>query len=843
MDRQANNPREAKLRVSALIGTWVERTGYTRKNLAALAGLPEYNLFYKAYLDTTRPVSRDANYALGVIRAVTEHLPQERRATAGEVWRFLVETRFPHERIGEIAALFTPGEWEAASGQRASGKAQHSSAPALSEALTERLVQLEDALRRLGAGASEEEILAAATARLATMPDVAPAPAPLPVPHRMPFAPGRLFTGREEELSVLVRLLRAQQVGEAVAITGIGGIGKTSLASEVVHRLGRYFAGGVFWLSFAEPAQIPREMTVCGESGLVQHPGWATLTPEERVRLVSLAFQEPTPRLLIFDNCEEEAVLQQWRPTTGGCRVLLTSRHARWSRSLGVTTLALAELDQETSVTLLRRYRPELSASDEHLRAIARELGGLPLALHLAGSFLEVYQSDPVLGDPARLLNDLQTPGLLAHAALQGVDVAGTTTRHELHLGRTFAVSLERLDPRIERDTLARALLVRAACLAPGEPFPVEVLLTAANAADEGRPAVRRLIALGLLSESAEALRVHRLIQAFTRSTLDMGGAVEAVCRAIASLTERAYEQRDIPGARRLLAHALHLVNGQEPADPAAVELWNAVPFLLDMAGDLAGGVPYLERAHARLLSLGALETPLGGEVLNNLATWRHALGEGEEALPLHLQALAIRQRLFAPDSLTIAESHANIGDILCEQQDFEGARDHYEQALEIGLKSGGPTHNTTLVVRGQLALLHYHQRQFAQARDAHTELFQLHVATYGPDDPRTAIVRNNYAMALFQLGEVGEARRELDQGIAVLRNTLGDDHAETLRGRLNAARASVRLRAYQQAADELPSVISSLALVYGEESPITQLARDTLAEAEERLRGEGSSA
>ncbi|MBK9051611.1 MAG: hypothetical protein IPL78_12030 [Chloroflexi bacterium] len=124
------------------------------------------------------------------------------------------------------------------------------------------------------------------------------------------------------------------------------------------------------------------------------------------------AWQEAIPRLLLFDNCEDEALLAQWRPKTGGCRVLATSRRATWDVSLGVATLPLDTLTPPESRALLLSLlfplkRPlqttapgvEASAGDAPqiatLDAIAEELGHLPLALHLAGSYLHTYRHTP----------------------------------------------------------------------------------------------------------------------------------------------------------------------------------------------------------------------------------------------------------------------------------------------------------------------------------------------------------------------------------------------------------------------------------------------------------------
>src|SRR5262249_40543070 len=155
----------------------------------------------------------------------------------------------------------------------------------------------------------------------------------------------------------------------------------------------------------------------CGGPGaLALHPEFHTLALPDQVELVQAAWQSPLPRLLLFDNCEDEALLAQWRPTFGGCWVLVTSRRSQWEATLGVRVLPLGVLRREESLALLHQHRPELKADDVDLEAIAAELGDLPLALHLAGHFLARYRSMR----PAAYLAQLRQPDLLAHRSLQG---------------------------------------------------------------------------------------------------------------------------------------------------------------------------------------------------------------------------------------------------------------------------------------------------------------------------------------------------------------------------------------------------------------------------------------
>lgn len=189
--------------------------------------------------------------------------------------------------------------------------------------------------------------LAEATQRLAGLPtDVLPAVRTLPPSSQMPLASNALFTGRENELRELARALQAQRT--SVVAAEMGGVGKTSLAVEFVHRYGYHFAGGVFWLSFAEPASIPAQIATCGGAAGLRLPGFDALDFDTQVQRVLAEWREDMPRLLIFDNWEDPALLRQYRPTTGWCRVLITSRDPIWPKSAGVHLLELEVLPHQS---------------------------------------------------------------------------------------------------------------------------------------------------------------------------------------------------------------------------------------------------------------------------------------------------------------------------------------------------------------------------------------------------------------------------------------------------------------------------------------------------------------
>ncbi len=550
--------------------------------------------------------------------------------------------------------------------------------------------------------------LAAAERLLASLPlDTIPTSAPLPPGSRMPLSANPLFVGRVADLKALAATLKGggtAAIGQVqiAAATGLGGIGKTQLAGEFVHRYGRFFGGGVFWLSFADPASIPAEVAGCGGPGaLALQPDFGRLPIDDQVRLVLSAWQSALPCLLVFDNCEDPALLAAWRPPSGGGRVLVTSRCREWEAALGVQALPLGVLNRTESIALLRKQRPDLAEAD--LDPIAAELGDLPLALHMAGSFLHTYRH-AAFGAPDAYLTAL-CAAPLGHISLAGEGTTYSPTGHELHVARTFALSHDRLEADDPTDAAALSLLARAAYFAPGVPIPRSLLLMTAGvkaddlqAALSGEKALIRLKGLGLLDEEAEgAPRLHRLLAAFVRGVSADTQAQEAVEEALFAEASR-LNQAGYPAL--LLAWQPHLRAVTDAAlkreDERAARLGNELGYHLWGTGDYAGARPYYERA------LGIDEKTLGPDHpdtaidLNNLGLLLKTQGDLAGARPYYERALAIREKTLGPDHPDTAQSLNNLGGLLFAQGDLAGARPYFERALHIWEKVLGPDHPFT---------------------------------------------------------------------------------------------------------------------------------------------------
>lgn len=633
---------------------------------------------------------------------------------------------------------------------------------------------------------------------LAALPlEEVPPRGPLPVGSHMPLAFNPLFVGREEALKTLARQLKAGETSavgqvEIAAATGLGGVGKTQLASEFVHHYGRYFAGGVFWMSFADASTVPVEVAASGQS-LGLHSSFDALTLEQQVRMVEEAWQSPLPRLLVFDNCDEESLLQRWRPRTGGVRVLVTSRRPDWNATLNVKTVPITTLPRPASIELLRRFRSDVPGDDPVLDSIAGELGDLPLALHLAGSFLQSYRNSP-FGAPVAYLESLRKTDLLAHPSLQGRGAGISPTGHEAHVGRTFALSLDQLDPESTADALALKLLVRAAWFAAGEPIPRALLLQSAEidssdmeAALDGEDALRRLNDLGLLEvDDRGNPLMHRLVAAWARSEAEAGLGRIAVEEMMIAGAIRLNESRNPAPLRAWQAHLRFVTDrASSRQDEMAARLCEEMGLHLWHEGDYAGGRPYLERAVALQEAISGSEHPATARSLNSLGCLLGVQGDYPAALLACERSLWIREKSVGPEHSDTAQSLNDLGWLLVRQGDPAGARPCFERALSIREKVLGPDHPDTATSLDNLGGLLEDQGDLAGARAYYERSLAILEKVLGPDHPDTAFNFNNLGWLLSKQGDLAGARAYYERALSIREKVLVPDHPDTGRSLL----------------------------------------------------------
>ncbi|HEX6898662.1 MAG TPA: FxSxx-COOH system tetratricopeptide repeat protein [Thermoanaerobaculia bacterium] len=677
--------------------------------------------------------------------------------------------------------------------------------------------------------------------KLESLPlDEIPAPGPLPDGSCMPLSVNPLFVGRDEDLRILARQLKAGETSaigqvEIAAATGMGGIGKTQLASEFVHRYGGYFTGGVFWLSFSDPAGVAAEIAASGR-GLNLDPSFGDLPLDQQVRLVEDAWKRPIPRLLVFDNCEEPELLARWRPNHGGARVLVTSRRSHWDHSLGVKTLALGTLKRADSIRLLHSFRSDLAADETLFNEIADELGDLPLALHLAGSFLARYQ-DSSLGKPAAYLEQLRKGDLLNHPSLQGRGADFLPTEHDRHVAKTFALSYEKLSPEDPVDALAQALLARAAHFAPGEPIPRGLLMATvgvpvADGSLEAEDAVARLIALGLLERGEEgSLLMHRLVaffsQGFTKSNAARVAVEDTLIEEATRLNKEGYPAP-------LLSWQAHLRSVTDAAkireDERAARLCNELGFHLLLIGNYSGAREFAERALLIREKVWGPEHTDTVRSLNRLGVVLYNQGDSAKAREHFERVLDLRRKVLGPDHPDTAASLNNLGAVLESQDDPSGARSYYEQALEIHERILGPEHRDTAWSLDNLGAVLERQGDLSLARKYFERALALRRRVLGVDHPDTAQSLNGLGGVLERQGNFAEACECYEKALRAREKVLGPGHPDTARSLNSLGGLLYNQGNYSAARDYYEHALTIFEQRLGPEHPHTKSVRSSLA-------------
>ncbi len=181
--------------------------------------------------------------------------------------------------------------------------------------------------------------------------------------HQLPGLPEH-FVGRAEELAAITAISSGVAdnavVNNAVvsisSLQGMGGIGKTALATVAAYALRERYPDAQLFLALATHSLAPRSAERARDD--VLHAFYPTAKlPDDEATLWNLyrSALSQTRAILILDDVRDDAQIAPLLPPPG-CAAILTSRQSLSSGQ----PIALPVLPRAESIALIRRFRPNL---------------------------------------------------------------------------------------------------------------------------------------------------------------------------------------------------------------------------------------------------------------------------------------------------------------------------------------------------------------------------------------------------------------------------------------------------------------------------------------------------
>ncbi|GGS60077.1 AfsR/SARP family transcriptional regulator [Actinokineospora fastidiosa] len=576
------------------------------------------------------------------------------------------------------------------------------------------------------------------------------APARVVARTRRNDLPGDLadFTGRTAELEELLAAIPDDPAGTAMVIEtidGMAGIGKTSLAVHVAHRLAARYPDGQLFVDLR--GHVPDGMATDPMHALetllraIDVP--ADRIPPDQAERSALWRAEVADRrmLVVLDDAADSAQVRPLLPGGAGCLTLITSR-----RSLidlpAARVLSLDVLPTADAVALFGRIVGAERAEREPdaVAEVVRLCGRLPLAIRVAAGRLR--------SRPTWSVRHLADRLALGHQRLSELDA------DDRGVAAMFELSYRQLPPDQGR-------LYRLLGISPCPDFDVHAAAALAGARPEDADRMlEALVDVHLLAEPAPGrYRFHDLLRHHAGALARQSIPEPELTAALTRLFD--YHLHTAAAATEHLGPHAHPVEPTRPPDhaPALADRAAALSWLDSERANLAEVVRH---AAEHEWHKHAWQLPM--------ALWRFYFQRGHLHDWITTHHLAMTAATALGDRSAQAVTLKALGTAQWQARRFPEALEHYQRALDLYRAIGDQRGEAAVL--GNMGLIFYQTDRYPEAIEHHRRDLDLCLAL--GDRRGEATTLSNLGLAYERIGRYPEALDHCARALALIRE-LGD--------------------------------------------------------------------
>ncbi|RAH43279.1 putative kinesin [Aspergillus brunneoviolaceus CBS 621.78] len=568
------------------------------------------------------------------------------------------------------------------------------------------------------------------------------------------------FVGRLDEIKKVEDLIILQDGYRRVAITGLGGIGKTQVALEIAHRIREKDREcSVFW--------VPSTFLKIAET-----VGISNSTPSEVKEQLKRYFSSwrAGKWLLIFDNADEPDVwlspgkadsgLEDFLPQSEQGNILFTTRNRKLALKLApFNIVSIPNEDRDIALQIMQKLlaQKDLLQDDNTTVILSERLDFLPLAITQASAYIIKNKQEQ---DAVELLSK-EFRDLEHYKEIQNPVLS------------TWLISFNQVQSQSQ---LAADYLSFMACINP-QNIPRSLLPL-------GTTKKRTLDALGLLNTYLFTtgqnmnISLHSLVHLATRNWLRSTGQFV--------FPSNHHANREL--WREYLPHALALVD----EDYFAQRQNDYAELIQNIADCLASDGRYLEAEiqYKALLERSqensGVKHPDTLRSMSNLASTYWNQGRWTEAERLDIKVIEISQTVLGPEHPATLTSIANLASTYRNQGQWNKAEKLDIQALRSRKTVLGVEHPDTLTSMANLASTYRNQGRLDQAEKLHIQALRLRKTVLGVEHPDTLTSMANLASTYWNQGRWNEAEKLDIQVMKTSETVLGAEHPDTLKSIAN---------------------------------------------------------